>query len=139
MSQLGEKGYDKMKMGHVLPPHCTLAHILVFFCITTGIWYLPVGRWVPSFFTREAGSWIATNSELTFDSLEKNRRYLNICERIGVRVPVDLSILVTWRNVAVVIAGEARACQNFEIGGLPFLLALSCFRNFHAVAVFIVV
>ena len=69
----------------------------------------------------------------------KKRRYLNICERIGVRVPVDLSILVTWRNVAFVVAGEARACQNFEIGGLPFLLALSRFRNFHAVAVFIVV
>jgi len=110
LSQLGEKGYDKMNMRHVGSPHCTLAHILVFFCITTGIWYLPVGRWGPSFFTREAGSWIATNSELTFDSLEKKRRYLNICERIGIRVPVDLSILVTWRNVAFVVAGEARAC-----------------------------
>ena len=40
--------------------------------VTTGMWYLPVGRWGPSFFTREAGSWIATNSELSFDSLEKN-------------------------------------------------------------------
>jgi hypothetical protein len=48
---------------------------------------------------------------------------LNICKRIGVRVPVDLSMLVTWRIVAFAVAGEARACQNFEIGGLPFHLA----------------
>ena len=61
---------------------------------------------------------------------------LNICERIGVRIPVDLSILVAWRIVVVVVAGEARACQNFEIGGLPFHLALSSLRNFHAMAVF---
>jgi hypothetical protein len=55
---------------------------------------------------------------------------LNICERIGVHVPVDLSILVTWRIVAVAVVGEARACQNCEIGGLPFHLALSILRNF---------
>ena len=61
---------------------------------------------------------------------------LNICERIGVHVPVDLSILVTWRIVAVAVVGEARACQNCEIGGLPFHLALSILRNFHAVTVF---
>jgi uncharacterized membrane protein len=61
---------------------------------------------------------------------------LNICERIGVRVTVDLSILVTWRIVAFAVAGEARACQNFEIGCLPFHLALSSLRNFHAVVVF---
>ena len=58
---------------------------------------------------------------------------LNICERI---VPVDISILVTWRIVAFVVAGEARTYQNFEIGGLPFHLTLSSLRNFHAVAVF---
>ena len=61
---------------------------------------------------------------------------LNICKRIGVRVPVDLSMLVTWRIVAFGVAGEARAYQNFEIGGLPFHLALSSLRNFHAVVVF---
>ena len=61
---------------------------------------------------------------------------LIICERIGVHVPVDLSILVTWRIVAFAVVGEARACQNFEIGGLPFHLALSILRNVHAVAVF---
>ena len=43
---------------------------------------------------------------------------LNICERIGVRVPVDLSILVTWRIVTFVVVGGARACQNFEMSGL---------------------
>jgi hypothetical protein len=58
-------------------------------------------------------------SELTFDSLKKPEFVvLNICKRIGVRVPVDLSMLVTWRIVAFAVAGEARACQNFEIGGL---------------------
>ena len=61
---------------------------------------------------------------------------VNIYEHIGVCVPVDLSILVTWKIVAFVVAGKARACQNFEIGGLRFHLALSSFRNFHAVAVF---
>jgi hypothetical protein len=61
---------------------------------------------------------------------------LNICEHIEVRVPVDLSILATWRIVAIAVAGEARARQNFEIGGLPFHLALSSLRSFHAVAVF---
>ena len=61
---------------------------------------------------------------------------LNISERIGVRVPVDLSILVTWRIVAFAVAGETRACQKFEISGMSFHLALSCLRNFHAVAVF---
>ena len=35
---------------------------------------------------------------------------LNICERIGVRVPVDISILVTWSIVAFVVAGKAVAC-----------------------------
>ena len=39
---------------------------------------------------------------------------LNICERIGVRVPVDLSILVTWRIVAFAVAGETRACQTLK-------------------------
>ena len=61
---------------------------------------------------------------------------LNICGRIEVHVPVDLSILVTWRIVAFAVAGEARACQNFEISGLPFHLVLSSLRNYHAVAVF---
>ena len=114
------------------------AHILVFFfCVTTGIWYLPVDRWGPSLFTREAGSWIGTNSELTFDSLKKPEFVvLNICMHIGVRVPADLSMLVTWRIVAFAVADEARACQNFEIGGLPFHLAISSLRNFHAVVVF---
>ena len=61
---------------------------------------------------------------------------LNICNRISVRVPVDLSILVTWRVVAFAVAGGARAFQNFEIGGLFVHLALSCFREyFHTVAV----
>jgi hypothetical protein len=31
---------------------------------------------------------------------------LNICERIGVRFPVDLSILVKSRIVACIVAGE---------------------------------
>jgi uncharacterized membrane protein len=53
-----------------------------------------------------------------------------MCERIAVRVPVDFSILVTWGIVAFAVAGEAWACQNFEIGGLPFHFALSCFHNF---------
>ena len=67
LCQLDEAGYGKMNMGHVGSPHCTLAHILVFFfCVATGIWYFPL------FFTREAGSWICTNSELTFD-FWKNR------------------------------------------------------------------
>ena len=61
---------------------------------------------------------------------------LNICGRIEVHVPVDLSILVTWRIVAFAVAGETRACQKFEIGGMSFHLALSSLRNFHAVAVF---
>jgi hypothetical protein len=30
---------------------------------------------------------------------------LNICESIGARVPVDLSILVTWRIAAFAVAG----------------------------------
>ena len=30
---------------------------------------------------------------------------LNICDRIGVRVPVDFSILVTWRTVSFAVAG----------------------------------
>ena len=49
---------------------------------------------------------------------------LNICVRIGVRVPVDLyfGYMADW--------------QNFEIAGLPFHLALFSLRNFHAVAVF---
>ena len=61
---------------------------------------------------------------------------LNICERIGVRVPVDVSILVTWRVVAFTVASEARVCQNLEIGGLPSHFALSSLPNFHGVAVF---
>jgi hypothetical protein len=49
---------------------------------------------------------------------------LNICVRIAVRVPVDLHF------------GYMADCQHFEIGGLPFHLALFSLRNFHAVAVF---
>ena len=58
---------------------------------------------------------------------------LNVCERIGDRLPIDLSILVTWRIVYFVVASEALACHNFEIGGLPFSsypYALSSFHNF---------
>ena len=56
---------------------------------------------------------------------------LNICDRIGVGVPVDLSNLVTWRIVAFAVASEARVRQNFEIGGLFVHLAFSCFcKNF---------
>jgi hypothetical protein len=49
---------------------------------------------------------------------------------------VFISILVTWRIVAFAVAGLSQACQNFEIGDLPFRLALSSLRNFYAVAVF---
>jgi hypothetical protein len=49
---------------------------------------------------------------------------LNICVRIAVRVPVDLYF------------GYMADCQHFEIGGLPFHLALFSLRNFPAVAVF---
>jgi hypothetical protein len=47
-----------------------------------------------------------------FESLEKNGEIvvLNICERIGVPVPVDLLVWVTWRVVVFGVAGEARAC-----------------------------
>lgn len=41
---------------------------------------------------------------------------LNMCESIGARVPVDLSVLVALRIVAYAVAGGERACQNFEIG-----------------------
>ena len=34
---------------------------------------------------------------------------LNVCERIGDRLPIDLSNLVTWRIVDFVVAGEALA------------------------------
>jgi uncharacterized membrane protein len=61
---------------------------------------------------------------------------LNICDCIVVRVPVDLSILVTWMIVAFAVVGRARACQNFEIGGMFVHLALSCFhKNFNTAAV----
>jgi hypothetical protein len=62
---------------------------------------------------------------------------LNICERIGVRFPVDLSILVKSRIVACIVAGETRACHNLEIDCMPFpsCLILSP-RKFHTVAVF---
>jgi hypothetical protein len=57
LCQLDEAGYGKMNMGHVGSPHCTLAHILVFFfCATTEMWYLSEGRWEPSLFTRKTGS-----------------------------------------------------------------------------------
>lgn len=35
---------------------------------------------------------------------------LKICERIEVRIPVDLSNLIIWIIVALVVAGETRAC-----------------------------
>jgi hypothetical protein len=41
-----------------------------------------------------------------------------ICDRIGIRVPVDLSILVAWRIVAFAVVGGPLACQNFEISSL---------------------
>ena len=46
-----------------------------------------------------------------FESLGKNGEFvvLNICERIGVPVPVDLLVWVTWRVVVFIVAGEARA------------------------------
>jgi hypothetical protein len=40
---------------------------------------------------------------------------LNICERIGVRFLVDLSILVKSWIVACIAAGESRACHNLII------------------------
>lgn len=62
---------------------------------------------------------------------------LNICERIGIRVPVDLSILATLGVVAVDIAGIAQDSQHFEIGSLPFHLALFCFRKYtHGGSIF---
>ena len=59
---------------------------------------------------------------------------LNICERIGVRFPVDLSILVKSWIVACIAAGETRACHNLEIDCMPFpsCLILSP-RKFHTV------
>ena len=59
-----------------------------------------------------------------------------MCERIGVHVSVDFSILVTWVIVAYAVADEAWPCQNFEIGGLPFHFAFILFSQFHSVAVF---
>jgi hypothetical protein len=135
LSQLGEARYGKMNMGHVGSPHCTLAHILVFFfCVATGIWYLPVGRWGASFFYQRGRflNWYQLGTY--FWLFEKTAEFvvLNICER----VPVDVSILVTWRVVAFTVASEARVCQNLEIGGLPSHFALSSLPNFHGVAVF---
>jgi hypothetical protein len=52
-----------------------------------------------------------------------------ICDRIGIRVPVDLSILVAWRIVAFAVVDRARACQNFEISSLFVHLALPCFNK----------
>jgi hypothetical protein len=40
---------------------------------------------------------------------------LNICGRIEVHVPVDLSILVTWMIVAFAVAGEAPPALNFVL------------------------
>ena len=54
---------------------------------------------------------------------------LNICDHIGVRVSVDLSIVVTWMIVAFAVTGRAWAYKNFEIGGLFVHLALSYFRK----------
>ena len=128
-SQLGETGYGKMNMGHVGSPHCTLAHILVFFfCVTTGILLClperPVLELVP-----------IRNLLLT---LWKNRR---VC---GVKyLRAYWGSCSCWsfyfgymEDCSFRRSGEARACQNFEIGGLFFHLALSSLRNFHAVAVF---
>ena len=47
-----------------------------------------------------------------------------------------LLISLFWLHGVFAVASEARVCQNSEIGGLPFHLALSSLRNFHAVAVF---
>jgi hypothetical protein len=52
-----------------------------------------------------------------------------ICDRIGIRVPVDLSILVAWRIVAFAVVGGPLACQNFEISSLFVHLALPCFNK----------
>ena len=58
---------------------------------------------------------------------------LNICDRIGVRVHVDLSILITWRIVTFVVVGGAWACQNFEMSGL--LVQSVYAKNVHTVAI----
>jgi hypothetical protein len=74
LSQLGEAGYGKMKMRHVRSPHCTLAHILVFFlCVSTGIGiYPPVGKTWVTFFVYQRHRFLNWYlSELTFDSLKK--------------------------------------------------------------------
>ena len=73
------------------------------------------------------------------DSLNNTKEFvvLNICERIEIRVPVDLSISVTLGFVAFDVAGIAQDSQNFEIGGLPFHLALFCFRKYaHGGSIF---
>ena len=44
LSQLGVARYDQMKMGHVGSPHCTLAHIFVFFFCVSRDWYLPCAK-----------------------------------------------------------------------------------------------
>ena len=47
---------------------------------------------------------------------------LNICEGNGVRVPVDLSILITWRIVAFAVAGEKWDCQTLKSAVCLFIL-----------------
>jgi hypothetical protein len=56
---------------------------------------------------------------------------LNVCERIGDRLPIDFSIFVAWRIVDFVVSGEALAWHNFEIGGLPFSSYPYALFNFH--------
>ena len=62
---------------------------------------------------------------------------LKICEHIGIRVPVDLCILVSLGIVDFDIAGVVQDCKHFEIGGLPFHLALFYFRKYtHGGSIF---
>lgn len=127
MSQSGENRYSKMKMRHIVSPHCTLVHIFVFFfCVTTGI---GIYLWIftcrynleegSSLYSREAGTWIGTISELSFDSLKKWRVCGVKCLRTYLGFVFLLISLILPHGLA----------KTLKLTVLSFDLALSCFRK----------
>jgi hypothetical protein len=55
---------------------------------------------------------------------------LNICERIGVRVPVDLSILVTWRIVAFAVPVKHGLAKTLKSAVCLFILPYPVYAIF---------
>ena len=110
-------GYGKMKMGHVGSPHCTLANILVFSSV------LP--QRFGAFFAYQRGRFLNWYQFGTwFGPFVKSGGFLvlNICDRIGVRVPDDLPCWLPLRIVAFAASSEAQACHKIKSAVCFFIL-----------------